>query len=79
MPRASVTRFFLHRAECSLEPFVSESLDLAAVVADEMVMVLTTGLGRLEAHEAVADIDALDISLFREKVERAVDSRQPHA
>ena len=39
---------------------VRERLDLAAVVTDEMVMVVASGMGRLEARNAVAEVDSLD-------------------
>jgi hypothetical protein len=39
---------------------VLERLDLAAVVTDEVVMVVAAGMGRLEARDAVAEVDPLD-------------------
>ena len=43
-----------------LELVVGERFDLAAVVADEVVMVLSVRVDRLEAGRAGADVDPLD-------------------
>jgi len=45
-----------------LECRVFERLDLSAVVADEMVVVLASRMRGLEARDAVAEVDALDES-----------------
>lgn len=60
--------------ERALESVVGERLDLAAVGADEVVMVVSAA-GRLEPCDAVADVHPLDESELGERVERAVDTR----
>ena len=64
-------------AQRLLEPVILERLDLAAVVADEVVVVLAAGNRRLEARDAVSDLDPLDDAELREHVEGAVDAREP--
>jgi hypothetical protein len=44
----------------ALEPRVTESLDLAAVTADEVMVMVAVGRGRLETRNPVSGIDALD-------------------
>ena len=44
----------------ALELVVGERLDLAAVGADEVVVVLPARVGRLVAGGALAELDALD-------------------
>ena len=62
--------------EGALERRIGERLDLAAVVADEvMVVVAGVGVGGLEPRDAVPEIDALHESELDEGVERAVDAR----
>lgn len=39
---------------------ILERLDFAAVVTDEVVMVVAACMGRLEARDAVAEVDLLD-------------------
>ena len=60
--------------KCSLELVVGEGLDLAAVVADEVVVMLSAGVHRLEARGASADVDALDESILAQLLEDAVDA-----
>lgn len=60
-----------------LERGVLERLDLPAVVADKVVMMVAAGVGRLEARDAVSEVDALDESQVGHAVERAVDARNP--
>jgi hypothetical protein len=60
--------------ELALEALVLEGDDLAAVGADEVVMVVSAA-GRLEPCDAVADVHPLDESELGERVERAVDTR----
>ena len=55
-----------------LERRVLERLDLPAVVADEMVMVVAAGVGRLVAGDAVAQVDPLHEPQLVHAVERAV-------
>lgn len=61
-----------------LEPRVCEGLDLPALVADEMVMMIAVGARRLVACDPVPEVDALDESVLGEDVEDAVDAREPH-
>ena len=60
-----------------LERGVFERLDLPAVVADEMVMMIAAGVGRLEARDSVSEVDSLDETQVGHAVERAVDARNP--
>ena len=53
---------------------IRERLDPAAVVADEVVMVLVLAAERLEPRDPVADVDALDEPQVGERVERPVDA-----
>ena len=62
-----------------LEPGVRKRLDLAAVVADEMVMVLPVQVGRLEAGDAVTDLDPLHEVEIDELFERPIHARDPNA
>jgi len=63
----------------SLELVVGEGLDLAAVVADEVVVMLAAGVHRLEARGAGADVDPLDESVLAQLLEDAVDAGNPDA
>jgi len=60
-----------------LERGVLERLDLPAVVADEVVMMIAAGVCGLEARDSVAEVDSLDESQVGHAVERAVDARNP--
>ena len=60
--------------ERPLERLVGERLDLSAVVAHEVVMVVRAADG-LDAGDAVADVDPLHEPQLDERVERAVDAR----
>ena len=66
-------------SKCSLELVVGEGLNLAAVVADEVVVMLAAGVHRLEARGAGADVDALDESVLAQLLENAVDAGNPDA
>ena len=44
----------------TLEPRVAEGLDLAAVTADEVMVMVPVQRGRLESRDAVAGVDPLD-------------------
>ena len=46
-------------AECLLESTVLERLHLAAVTADEVVVMVAAGVDPLEAGDAVAEVDPL--------------------
>ena len=62
--------------EGALERRIGEWLDLPAVVADQvMVVVVCVGVGGLEPRDAVAEIDPLHEIELDEGVERAVDAR----
>ncbi len=54
---------------------VLERLDLAAVVADEMVVMVPIGMRGLEASDSVAEVDALDEPESVEPFEGAVHAR----
>ena len=69
----------LDLVEGALELVVGERLDLAAVVADEVVMVLAAGVGGLVTSGSSAEVDALDETLLGQQVEHAVDARDPDA
>jgi hypothetical protein len=60
-----------------LERWVLEGLDPAAVVADEMVVMVALRTGRLEARHTVAEVDALHEAELVEALERAVHGRDP--
>jgi hypothetical protein len=60
--------------QCSLELVVGEGLDLAAVVADEVVVMFAAGVKGLEARRAGADVDALDEPVLAQLLEDAVDA-----
>jgi hypothetical protein len=53
-------------AEGALEALVLERLDLAAAVADEVVVVVAAGLDRLVAAGAGAELDLLHVALADE-------------
>ena len=63
--------------ELPFERVVLERLDLAAVAADEMVMVMAAGPGRFVAGDAVAEIDTRQQTLSGEEIEDAVDAGDP--
>ena len=60
-----------------LERRVLERLDLAAVVAHEMVMMVAARVSRLEARDSISEVDSLDETQVGHAVERAVDARNP--
>ena len=62
VPRHRVAGAPLDVVQLALELVVGERLDLAAAVADEVVMVLAVGVDRFEARRARADVDALDVA-----------------
>jgi len=61
-----------------LESRVLERLDLPAVVAHEVMVVLAAACG-LEARDAVTEVDPLDEAAAVEAVEHAVDAREAYA
>lgn len=62
-----------------LERRVVERVHLAAAPADEMVVVLASRLGRLEAGEPLAEVDAVDEAELGQLIERPVDARDPNS
>jgi len=64
--------------QSGLEPRVLERLDLAALVADEMVVVLASRVGALEARDTVAEIDPLHEPRVDEPFDGAVHAGDPH-
>lgn len=63
------------QAERALELRVGERLDLPAVVADEVMVVLPAGERRLESRAVSSELDPLEVPVARELLERAVDAR----
>jgi hypothetical protein len=63
----------------SLERGILERLNLAAVVADEVVVMLAAGIRTLEARHAVTEVDPLHEPELVEAVEGAVHAREPNA
>ena len=57
-----------------LEPRIVERDEPAALLAEEMVVVLAAGLRALEPRLPVADVDPLDEPVLDEQVEHAVDA-----
>jgi hypothetical protein len=60
-----------------LECRVLERLDLPAVVADEMVVMVALSVRGLEARHAVAEVDSLEKAELVEAFEGAVHARDP--
>ena len=69
--RSSLERLF--------ETGIGERLHLAAVVADQVMVVLPIQVGRLEAGDPVTELDPLHESELDELIECAVDARDPDA
>ncbi len=72
-----VAGLLLDRLDRALERCVVERLDLAAVVADDVVVMLVPGAHRLVARDPVAEIDSLEEAALDEAVDGAVDAREP--
>ena len=62
-----------------LERRILERLDLAAVVADEVMVVVAAGKRRLEAGAAVSEVDALNEPEPVEALQSPVHARDSHA
>src|SRR5581483_10300077 len=77
MRRDAVARLRLDAMQRTLQAVVGERLDLAARVADEMMMVLAVRLHRLVPRDARAELDLLQEPLGAQLVERAVDAGEP--
>ena len=67
----------LDPAQHALELVVGECFDLAAVVADEVVVVLAVRVNGFESCGAVTDVDPLHESLPGQLLERPVDAGDP--
>lgn len=65
--------------ECCFERGVLEWLDLSAVAADEVVMMLSAGECRLEARDAVAEVDPLYEPAPIQAFQGAIDACNSHA
>jgi hypothetical protein len=66
-------------ADRLLEPVVRERLDSAAVPADEVVVVISTGSGRLIVRSVGAKVEPVHEPEPCERLERPVDTRDPNA
>jgi zinc transport system substrate-binding protein len=73
--RDLVAETAFHAADRALETSVFEGLDLAAVVADEVMMMRAVRVRRLVPRDALSEIDSLDVAALDEHVERSVDTR----
>jgi len=74
-----VARLPLDLVNDRLELGVGKRLDLAAVVADEMVVVLAACERRLVPRDPGTEVDALDEALLGELLEHAIDACNPDA
>jgi hypothetical protein len=68
-----------HALYRGLEGRILEGLDLAAVVAHQVMVVVAPGTRGLEARDAVAEVDALDETEAVEPLERSVHTRDSDA
>ena len=68
----SVTGLPLDLEEGQLELLVCERLDLAALIADEMMVVFAVPVDRLETRRPGADVDPLDEAILGELFEGAI-------
>ena len=66
MAGSRVAGLALDLSQGVFEAFVLECLDLAAAVADQVVMVVAPGMSRLEPRDCISDLDALDEALVGE-------------
>ena len=76
MSRDGVTAAALDVLEDALQPLVGERLDPAAVVADDVMVVLDRIAMRFETRDAVAEIHPLHKPLLCQRVEHAVHARE---
>jgi hypothetical protein len=65
--------------ESILQRRVGERLDLAALAAHEVVVMISAGVGRLEPGRPVAEVDPLNEAEAGKPLERAVDARDADA
>lgn len=70
-----VSRPALDLLQGALQSFVGKSLDLAAVLTDEMVVVLTARMHGLKAGHSRPNVDPLHQTPLAQQVEHAVDGR----
>ena len=61
-----------------LEAGIRKGLHLSAPVAHQMMMMLSAQVGRLEAGDAVTELDALNEAKIDELFERAIHARDPN-
>ncbi len=61
--------------DCALEAGVVECDELAASVAEQVVVMVAVGVDALEAGVSLVDREALDEAVLDEQVEHAVDTR----
>ena len=61
----------------TLEPYVTERLDFAAIPADEVMVVVAVGTRWLEPRNPVAGFDSLDQPEISERLEGTVDRCDP--
>lgn len=72
-----VARRAFDPSQCGLEAVVLEQLDLAARVADDVMVMVASGPRRLVAGRPVTKLDLLEKPVAAELVERAIDAREP--
>lgn len=77
MPGDGIAAALLDVAEYPLEALVGERLDPAAVVADDVMVVLDRVAQRLEPRDAVAEVDPLDETLLGQHLEDPIDAGKP--
>ena len=68
-----------HALDRRFQRRILERLDLAAVVADEVMVVVAAGKRRLEAGGAVSEVDTLNEPEPIEPFERSIDACDSHA
>ena len=66
MAGGRVAGLSLHLPQGVFQTLVLECLDLAAAVADEVVVMVAAGMSRLEPRDRIADLNTLDEALVGE-------------
>ena len=79
MGRHGISATARYPRDRGLERRILERLDLAAVVAHEVVMMVAADEGRLEPGHAVPQVDPLDEPELVEPLERAIHARDADA
>ena len=74
-----IPRALFDAPQSLFEAIVLERIDLAAVVAHDVMVMVTAGLSRLVARRSVAELDLLDEAVGAELVERPIDAREPNS